>query len=196
MKNTIYLLSIMTVLMTGCTKHVVNMMSEGTRQDVFQEYTGNGPIPQGYAELTIVSSLKTHKPGIYPFGSKVKGTPEYVLLINIDGQKELVKGYLRKETREPKGLSDPEAGVGIRYLFKKDLLLKAGPHKLFVSLPENSVIVKRELTLEEGKTNTLSLEPIYGSSNPEGNPGHGPFRSSSFIAGIVGFRVYMNGSRI
>ena len=146
--------------------------------------------------MTIVSSLKTHKPGIYPYGNKVRGTPDYVLLINIDGQKTVIKGDLIEEKTEPKGLSDPEAGEGIRYLFKKDILLKAGTHRLFVALPGERVVVKRELTFKDGTTNILRLEPIYGSSNPEGSPGRGSLSSSSFMAGIVGFWVYLNGSRI
>ena len=192
MKNTVFLLSLLMVLMTACNKDVINMMSQGTRQDVFHETSGCVPIPAGYAELTIVSSLKTHKPGIYPFGSKVRGTPDYVLLINIDGQKTVIKGDLTEEKTEPKGLSDPEAGEGIRYLFKKEILLTTGKHRLFVALQGERVVVKRELAFKDGTTNILRLEPIYGSSNPEGSPGRGLLSSSSFMAGIVGFWVYLN----
>lgn len=196
MKNAIFLLSVVTVLLTGCTKEIISMMNQGTRQDVFQEITGNARIPDGYAKLTIVASLKTHKPGIYLFGSKTRGTRDYVLLINIDGQKVEVKGNLREETSEPKGLVDPEAGEGIRYIFKKDVLLKAGPHKLIVALPEERVVVKRELTFKEGTTNILRLVPIYRSTNPSGNPGRGSLSCSSFMAGVVGFWVYLNGFAI
>lgn len=171
-------------------------MSQGTRRDIFRETIEDATIPSGYAELTIISSLKTHKPGIYPYGSKVRGTPDYVLMINIDGQNVVVKGRLSEENSEPKGLYDPEAGEGIRYLFKKEILLNAGTHRLVLAVPEERVVVSRELTLKDGTTNTLRLEPIYGSTNPAGSPGRGCLGSSSFMAGIVGFWVYLNGGRI
>jgi len=199
MKNSILLISIITIiilLVTGCEKDVATMLSQGTRRDIFRETVEGERIPSGYAELTIVSSLKTHKPGIYRYGNKVRGTPDYVLLINIDGQTTVIKGDLIKEKTEPKGLSDPEAGEGIRYLFKKEILLTAGKHRLFVALQGERVVIKRELTFKDGTTNILRLEPIYGSSNPEGSPGRGSLGSSSFMAGIAGFWVYLNGGDI
>ena len=194
MKKAFFLILMLTVIIiTGCSKDLITMMSEDTRSDVFQETSGCAPIPSGYAKLTIASSLKTHKPGIYPYGSKIKGTPDYVLLVNMDGQKMIVKGDLREEKHEQEGLADPETGEGIRYSFKKAVLLKAGPHKLFVALPEERAVVELELTLKEGTTNTLRLEPMYRSA---GNHGSGVKSSSSFMAGIVGFWAYLNGSRV
>jgi hypothetical protein len=192
MKNTIILLSALMLLMTACNKNVINLMDQSPHPDVFLETSEGVPIPAGYAELTIVSSLKTHKPGIYPFGDKFKGTPDYVLVLNIDGQRLEIKGDLTEEKTDPKGLNDPEAGEGIRYLFKKEVLLTAGKHRLCVELQRERIDVKRELTLKDGTANILRLEPNYRSSNSKGSPGRGSMSSSSFMSGIVGFWVFLN----
>jgi hypothetical protein len=196
MKKFIILILTLATFVAGCEKNITETMYEDTRRGVFQNYIENNPIPQGYAELTVFSSLKTPLPGIYPYGSKIIGTPDFMLLINIDGQKTLVKGDLSKEISEPKGLDDTEAGEGIRYLFKKDLLLKAGVHKLFAALPEDHVAVEKELVLREGTSNTFRIDPIYGSSQPGGTRGRGMFSSSSFMNGITGFWLFLNGSEM
>ena len=168
------------------------MTSQGMSQVVFREAFDGVPIPSGYAELTIVLSLKTHKPGIYLFGNKLKGTPDYALLISIDGQKTVIKGELVEEKSDPKGLYDPEAGEGIRYIYEKDLLLKPGKHRLVLAIQGESFVVERELTIKDKTNNILRLEPIYRSSNPAGTHGRGPQTYSSFMSGIEGFWVYMN----
>ena len=196
MKKVAFLLPILMVLLTGCNKDVISLMSQGMRQDVFKETSGCLSIPKGYVELTIVSSLKTHKPGIYPYGNKLKGTPDYVMLINIDGQRTVVKGELTEEITEPKGLYDPEAGEGIRYFYEKKILIKPGRHRFLLSLQGESFIVEKELTLKDGTTNILRLKPIYRSNNPAGTHGRSPRIYSSFMAGIEGFRVYLNGGGI
>jgi hypothetical protein len=197
MKYTILSSLVLMMALGGCwTKDIDKMMGKETRSDVFQNTEWRELIPSGFAELTIVSSFKTHEPGIYPYGNKVKGTPDYVLLLNIDGQNERVKGHLSEEKSESKGLVDAEAGKGIRYFFKKEILLAAGTHRVLLSLPEDKVVVIRKLTLKDGTSNTLRLKPIYRSSNPEGRRGRGFSGCSSFMAGIVGFWVYLNGSTI
>ena len=192
MKKLIILILTLTTITTGCTRDIFQTMNKDTRQGVFQEYIENKPIPPGCAELTVISSLKTPDPGIYPFGSKIRGTRDYMLLIDIDGQKSPIRGDLSKEISEPKGLDSSEAGEGIRYTFKKDLLLKAGVHKLYAALPEDNVAVESEFALKEGTINTLRIYPIYGSSESGGAPGRGLFSSSSFMDGITGFWVYLN----
>jgi hypothetical protein len=195
MKITVILLTVFIVLMTGCNKDVINMMSQGTRRDVFEETSGGVPIPRGYAELTIISSLKTHKPGIYPYGNRVRGTSDYVLLINIDGQKTVIKGDLEEEKTELKGLYNQEAGEGIRYFYEKEILIKPGKHRMILAPQEESFVVERELTFKDETNNILRPEPIYGSSNPRGTHGRIPRSYSSFMAGIEGFWVYLNGNR-
>ena len=196
MKKLMVLILALTASTAGCTKHLIESMNKDTHLGVFQEYSSHNKIPPGYAELTIIASLKTPELGRFADGSKVRGTPDYMLLINIDGQRTLVKGDLRKEISDPKGLDDTEAGEGIRYLFNKELLLKPGDHKLFVALPEDNIAMERELTLTEGSRNVLHIYPIYGFSEPGGTPGHGLFSSSSFMNGITGFWVYLYGHEI
>ena len=195
MKNFIVLILTLTTFVAGCNKNIAETMYRDTHQGVFRNYIENKPIPRGYAELTIFSSLKTPLPGIYPYGSQIIGTPDFTLLINIDGQKTLVKGDLSQEISEPKGLDESEAGEGMRYLFKKDLLLKAGAHKLFVALPaEENAAIEKDLILKEGSRNSLRIDPIYESSEPA--PGRGMFSSPSFMNGITGFWFFLNGGEI
>ncbi len=196
MLKLIFLFLSFTAFAAGCTKNITGNIKEDTRQVVFRDYIETMPIPRGYAELTVFSSVKTPLPGIYPYGSKIRGTPDYMLLINIDGQKTLVKDDPRKEISEAKGLNDTESGEGIRYLFKKDLLIKAGVHKLFVALPEDNVAIEKDLVLKDGTSNTVRIDPIYGSSELGGTPGQGLFSSSSFMYGITGFWVFLNHDEI
>lgn len=181
MKKLIILLSLLLIAMiNGCAT-----------SPVFQELTDVGPVPQGYADLRIVSSLKTHKPGMYPFDKKPHGIPDYKLVVDIDGQVTMVAGTLQEENIEPRKIRDPEAGEGIRYIFRKDVRLKAGLHKIVISIPEDNVAVERELTLKEGSANDLVLEPLYGSISPKGHPTY--YGPTSFLSGITGFRVILNG---
>ena len=196
MEKLIVLIVILTTFTAGCTRNIIQTVTEDTRHGVFQEYLENKPIPHGYAELTIFSSIKTPDPGMYDFGSKVIGTPDYMLLIDIDGQKKLFKGKLIKEISDPVGLDDTEAGEGIRYLFKTDLVLKAGSHKLYVAFPAEKVAIEREFIVKDGTFNILRIYPIYGSREPEGMPGRGMFSSSTFMEGIDGLWVYLNGNEL
>jgi hypothetical protein len=86
MKKLIVLILTLATFTSGCTRENIQAMTKDSCQGMFQEYLENNPIPQGFSELTIISSLKTPEPGIYPFGSKIIVTPDYVLLIDIDGQ--------------------------------------------------------------------------------------------------------------
>jgi hypothetical protein len=196
MKKLIVLILTIMTFTAGCTRNIIHNVTKDSHHGVFQKYLENKPIPHGYSELTVFSSLKTPAAGTYDFGSKIIGTPEYMLLIDIDGQQKLVKGELRKEISDPVGLNDSEAGEGIRYLFKTDLVLKAGSHKLYVALPAEKVDIEREFTVKDGTFNILRIYPIYGSREPEGMPGRGMFSSSTFMEGIDGLWVYLNGDEL
>lgn len=195
MKRVIPLLSLLAITATsGCAGNgdLIRTSSISTRSDVFQELKDGGLIPAGFADLRITSSLKTHKPGIYS-STDVHGTPEYRLLINIDGQAVQVQGNLYAENIEPRGLRDPEAGEGIRYRFSKNLRLKAGTHKIVVAIPEDGIAVEREITLPEGNNN-LVLEPLYGADMGKQRPGF--YGVTSFTEGIKSFGVVLNGKSI
>jgi hypothetical protein len=124
------------VTLSGCThfEERLKSVSVSTKQDVFQEAIENSPIPAGYADITIVASLKTHTPGLYLFENSPHGTPDYQLLLNIDGQATKIKGGLREEDIQHRATRDPEAGRGIRYTFNRNLRVKSGPHKIAIAL--------------------------------------------------------------
>lgn len=181
--------------MAGCagSGELIRTASIGTRNDVFQELTDGGTVPQGYADLRIVSSLKTHRPGIYSI-KDIHGTPEYRLLLNIDGQVTQIRGDLREENTEARGIRDPEAGEGIRYRFNKNLRLKAGTHKIVIAIIEDEFAVEREITLAEGGNNTLALEPAYRAAPGKRRPGL--YGVTSFKEGIRGVSLILNGKPI
>ena len=189
MKGSFWLTLIVTLLLSGCSRNIITVMSKETRKNVYQEIPEASKIPVGYAELIVSASLKTVKPGSYPSENGVRGTPAYVLLVNIDGQVTSVSGNMMEENSDPRWPGDPDAGDGIRYLYQKNLLLNAGHHKVFVALPEEGIAVQRDLDLTEASIKVIKLNPIYGSKKPEGKPGLGLFSSSSFKQGIDGFYV-------
>lgn len=155
----------------GCSGNgeLIRSRSVGVRTDVFEELQGKTPIPKGHADLRIVSSWKTHRPGYSLFDDKPHGTAAYMLLVDIDGQAIRVKATLEKEGVEPGTPRTPETGEGIRYHFGKDLRLGAGVHRLFVALPEAGVAVEKEILLADGSRNLLRLEPVYRSAKKEGS---------------------------
>lgn len=182
------------VIISGCAKSpaLITASSTSVRSDVFQELKDGGPIPLGYADLRITSTLKTHKPGIYPYDkNKAHGTTDFMLLLNIDGQAVRIKGIASKENIEPRSLRDPEAGEGIRYRFQKNLRLKSGAHRVVVAIPDEEIADEREINLVEGSNNSLVLEPLYGSAIGKQRPGF--YGVTSFYQGIKGFWVVLNG---
>jgi hypothetical protein len=180
-------------MLSACAQNVelIKSLSTTTSADVFRELPVKASIPQGYADLYVLASLKTHKPGIYPFEKKPHGTADYMLLLNIDGQATHIKGTLKDEDSEARFLRDPEAGEGIRYNFRKDVRLKAGSHKIAVAIPDDAVIIVTDVNLSEGSTNFLVLEPVYGTTAGKQRPGF--YGVTSFSQGMKGFKAYLNG---
>jgi hypothetical protein len=180
------------VLTCGCStsRELIKDSRVSTRSDVFREVVNGSPIPRGYADLQIVSSLKTHRQGVYPLRTDAHGTPDYALLLTIDGQVVEMKGTLTEEILEPGYLQDPEEGDGIRYAFRKVVRLKAGTHTVIVASPDDEVTVERGITLAEGSSNTLLLEPVYRSAAANRRPGY--YSPTSFYGGIRAFRLMLN----
>lgn len=181
----------------GCSRSTGMIKGPDTpaRNDVFTVQTQPSPIPAGHADLTIVSSLKTHLADAHTFGHEKHGTPDYQLLALIDGQAVTLGGEVREESREPLGIKDPEAGRGARYLFRKELRLKAGAHQVVAAIPEDGVRVERQISLNEGSRNTLTLQPIYWSTAWKGKA---PTNRglTSFREGLRSFRTLLNGEEI
>ncbi|WP_026842952.1 hypothetical protein [Citrifermentans bremense] len=188
--NLLVLMVALTVT-SGCANSsaLIKASSTSSRKDVFQETTKGGSIPAGFADMMTYISFKTHKPGAFS-AKDVHGTPEYRLLINIDGQSTQLQGSLSEENIDSRLLME-EAGNGIRYHFKKGFRLKAGAHRIVVASPDDGFAVEHQIVLPEGISSELVLEPIYGEV--AGKPRPGFYGATRFSEGLEGFRVMLNG---
>lgn len=190
MRWNLALLALAAVLMGGCAAKP-KLVSPGTsgRTDVVRVVQKGSAPEKGIADLRVLLSVKTHKPGIYS-ADDPHGTADHKLHLNFDGHAIDVAGTMAAENVEPAGPRDAEGGDGVRYTFDAHLRLTAGSHIVVISLPADEVVVARELTLPEGH-NTLVLEPVYRASAGQGlatYPG-----ASSFKEGISSLRVIVNG---
>ena len=195
MKKASLLLMLSLMVLGGCAESsaLIKANSTSLRTDVFDELTNGATAPQGYVDLRVTATLKTHKPGMYS-AKDIHGTPNYKMLLNIDGQAVLLQGMLQNENSESRGLVDPEAGDGIRYRFSKNLRLKAGTRRVVIALPDDEIAIVREFTLNEGEHNSLVIEPIY--STKTGKRRTGMYSTTSFTEGIMTFRLMLNGREI
>jgi len=178
-------------IMAGCASNyeLVKAASSGTRQDVFQEIPSGDAPQSGYADLHISSSLKTHHPGSYS-GKDIHGTAEYKIIVNIDGQIIDLLCVPQKENNEVGSQHDPEAGEGMRYRFSKNIRIKAGPHKAVIAIPADGIAIEREITLTDGSSNTLTLEPVYRAIVSKQRPVL--YGATSFREGLKGIKMILN----
>lgn len=197
MKKAILVFTMITTLaiLAGCAgnKELVKAISTTTSQSVFQEIGENVPPAPGYVDLRICSTVKTHKPGIYS-ENDIHGTPEYKLLLNIDGQATTLKGRMSRERSEARSIRDPEEGEGIRYQFSKKIRVQEGAHRVVVAFPADDLAAEKELILSTEVNNSLTIEPVYGSIPGKQRPGY--YGMTSFKEGIKSFRVLLNGKTI
>ncbi len=196
MKNIYLLLILLSMVIAGGCANSADLLkacSTSMRGDVFREVSDQSPVPGGYADLLVVSSLKTHRPGFHQ-SDDAHGTSDYRLLINIDGQAAAIPGKLVEESIEPRKLGDPEAGEGIRYRFGKHLRLKAGIYKLIIALPDDNIAVAREITLVGGSANRLAVEPVYGTKRSGGRMSMGT--DKDYKEGIRGLQLILNGKAL
>ncbi len=177
----------------GCAANheIIEASGISTRSDVFTEGTAQTQLPPGHADLTVTLSLKTHKTGVHHLESDTHGTGGYSLQLNVDGQATTLRPRAFEERSEPRGLSDTEAGDGVRYLFSTQIRLPAGRHRVVVASPVDGVAAVREVVLSEG-ANTLVLEPVYRAAPDKQRPGAAG--QESFSAGLRGFRMIVNGN--
>lgn len=195
MKKARLLIMLSLMVLSGCAESTALIKANSTslRTDVFDELTNGATAPQGYVDLRVTATLKTHKPGIYS-AKDIHGTPDYRLLLNIDGQALLLHGSLQRENSEPMKLVDTEAGDGMRYSFRKNLRLKSGTHRVVVAFPDDGIAVEREITLFEGKVNRLIVEPVYSTKAGKRLPGM--YSTTSFTEGIRTIRLMLNDLQI
>jgi len=66
-KKDLLFLAMAVTIVSGCADNsaLIRANSTSIRSNVFEELPDGVPVPTGYAVLRLVSSLKTHKPGIY-----------------------------------------------------------------------------------------------------------------------------------
>lgn len=192
MKKLVVLISVLALMvLIGCAtdRELITKAVSGAGDGALLEVAEAGPIPNGYADLLIVASIKTHKP--YPCEDKTHGTPEFRILLNIDGQSTWMQASIKEENIEPRGLRDPEAGDGVRYIFRKHLRLKEGRHKVIVAIPEDVIADEREIGLKGGSANDIILEPVYGIDGARKRPT--AYTETSFLKGVRSFRMIFNG---
>jgi hypothetical protein len=176
-------------ILAGCmtTHQFMNAKSRSTRSDIFHEVGGKEAIPKGYAVLEIKATIKTHTEGFYFLESKdsLHGKKGYPFVLNIDGQAVVWKDDGEEEIVPPyreKGGRDPEGGTGVRYRIHKKIRLAAGFHRVFFGLPGEGYHREFDVALEEGRTYSLALEPIY----KPGNVRH--LRERRFVNGIEEYK--------
>jgi len=191
MKSINSMLLLCLFIFTGCTESAAAVPTNGSR--VFEELSSSTMVPQGDADLLVTVSLKTHPAGLYS-ASDLHGTPDYRLLVSIDGQESVLRGSMQHEYGGAPQLKGPETGSGVRYRFAKTMRLKAGLHKITVALPEDKVAVKRVVTLRGGELNRLVIEPVYGKRPGKKRPGMGS--TESFTEGIKTLKLILNGKEL
>jgi hypothetical protein len=103
----------------------------------------------------------------------VNGTPDHVPLYDERGKRR----------------TDPEAGTGVKYLLDKKIRIASGPHRIFFGLLAEGFSKEFEVTLKEGEMNVLELKPVY-------NYTPFPYRIPSFLEGVKGYEVYLNGNPV
>jgi hypothetical protein len=150
LKKSVCLVSII-IAMNGCARsqELITSGSISTRTDVFTEISGTEILP-GQAALYIYTSFKKADHSSVLLDHNKLGSSDVTLLINIDGQALQLKGSVRTEKRKAKGLHDPEAGEGLRYIFTTEVQLPAGSHRIIVALPAGGIAVEREINLAVG----------------------------------------------
>lgn len=193
MKNLrVVALGAMFAVVAGCAGSSQSALKQETGKSSapFQEAARGGGAPEGYADLTVTASIKTHKPR-WSLVPDSHGSAYYRLLVSIDGEVAAVPAQLRLENNAAAMYSDPEAGEGIRYLFTNTFRLPAGTHQVRFSLPGDSVSTAHDITLASGSANRLLLEPVYAAAGGKQRPGF--YGATSFKEGISRLQVALNG---
>lgn len=104
---------------------------------------------------------------------------------------DIRESSLYEENIEPRGLRDPEAGEGGTIHFQEGCTSQSRPLQIAVAIPDDAIIIVNEVTLLEGSTNFLVLEPVYGATTGRQRPGF--YGQTSFSQGMKGFKAYLNG---
>jgi hypothetical protein len=164
-------------VINGCANNrelIVNA-SHATRSDVFSEI----PISNTISEKAIADiKFSVKRNSSYFAGAYNKySNPPYRLNVNIDGQPMALESEPVLEDKSPIDSSIPESGTGWKYQFSKRIALAPGKHSLTIALPEDDVIVEREIVLRAG-VNLITISPVYNKRMLR------PYKGQSFTAGV------------
>jgi len=170
----------------GATAKEIRAKSLSERTDVFREVKEEGAPPNGFVDVVIKASIKTHLEGYYLLEPDTRhGKPEYPFVLNIDGQAVTweVAGQVEDSPKyDEKGRKNPEGGKGMRYNLIKKLQIKPGLHKIFFALPGENKSAEITITLNERELSVLEFKPIY--YRYDGRP--------TFEKGVSRFEVFLN----
>lgn len=183
------ILALCSALMAGCTTGLSKQALLSSRSDVFTLLESEKPATAAKATLAINATLKTHRAYACPLDQhKEHGTPDYKLVINIDGQVLTLAGDLKQENLTEVPLGHPEQGEGVRYTFQQLVALTPGVHRVIVALPADGVAIERHVEIREG-ANRLAGTPVYNQT-----PGAiKTLAKGDFHAGISTLRLSLNG---
>lgn len=185
-------LALCIALLAGCAGSLGSQAAISSKSDVFSTVKENMPIPAGSSELNISASLKTHKEFDCPINLRhAHGTPDYRLVLNIDGQSLPLDSTLKDENLTGTAIGNPEQGEGVRYTFRQRLAIPPGEHRIIISLPGESIAIERTIIVDTG-FNTLAIEPVYQRKKGmrQGKT------AEDFHEGIKGLRTILNGNLV
>ena len=177
------------IALGGCaTTQQIKIKSQSERTDVFQEVRKDAPPSEGFTDLTIRASIKTHLKGFFPIelGDTRHGERDYPFLINVDGQAAIwkVDGQRERIRTESGKEKNPEKGEGMRYILEKRIRLAPGVHSVFFSLPSEGFATEMKVILDAGTPNRLEFRPVYRTLRRF---------EENFINGIRRCEAYFNG---
>jgi hypothetical protein len=176
---------------TGCTipSKEIKTGSQKDNAVVFSEVKKESPIPIGYADVILKTSIKTHEEGFYWFEPKksIHGKPGYPFLINIDGQIVTWKVDGKKEdipSFDEQGNKNYEGGVGVRYALERKIRLPGGSHSIIFKLPAEKLATKMEIVLKADRSHVLEFKAFYK---------HHKKHATTFLCTIAGYDVFLDG---
>jgi hypothetical protein len=191
MKTMVHLvltLSLVVILANcGAAREQIRTQSLSEGEGVFQVVTTTDGPPPGFADVVVKASLKTHLFGAGPLlesRNSPHGGPFYHFTVDINGQGVTweVPGQ-RENLPVENGRHFPEEGEGTRYVLEKKIRLHSGAYSISFGVPEENYTDTMTVNLQEGKSYTLKLQPIY----PRYKWGH-----PASQLGLLGFKAAFN----
>lgn len=135
--------------------------SAPAHQETFQELTVATQYVPGKALLRVEFPVKTFRSRL--FNTYYQHTdPPYTAELTIDEQTIILTDEPELEAISGALKDNPETGTGWKYIFKKNLVLQPGKHRITIIIPLADVAITTEIELGEGD-NTLQFVPEYNA---------------------------------